>query len=326
MMDENKIKVIIDTDMGSDDAAALICAVRSGNFDILGVTTVFGNDPVVETVKRTLMMRELLKADFAVYKGCAEPLARRIYDDGMPVGVRESRTTDEQGNTVGYHDVFDLPEPNCAAEKTNAVTWLIETLRKAEEPITVIGLGALTNFGCALRLAPDIAEKVREFVIMGGGLAVTNKTMAAEGNFLRDPEAACIVLECGAPVTIMTVDATHGALMDERFAAEMRTIGSAEAKLIADTVEMRIKAYEKLDPISERRAAALHDVSCVLYLLDSTVAMMQKSCFATVSIDHGMTAGELLVDRRFAAQTPNATVVTMLNEEKMQNMMLKMLR
>lgn len=312
----SKIPLIMDVDTGSDDAVALILAHLSGRFDLLGVTTVFGSAGVEETTLHTLQTLELLGSPAPVYSGCHEPLARRLYDEGDPIGAGENRRAAPDGTVIGFHEVFDLPQPQRKAEQKNAVTFLVETLRTAPQPVTIIATGALTNLTCAWLLAPEVFANIHRLIVMGGGIALSNKTAAAEGNFFRDPEAARMILASGVDLTLVPLDATHSAALEPQDLERIRAVDNPLAQFTAQVVETRMAAYKALQPL-DGQLAVLHDPACVLLALDEKVAAQTHRCQATVSIDHGESAGALLLDRRFSAQDQgNLLAVTRLDKER----------
>jgi inosine-uridine nucleoside N-ribohydrolase len=325
-MKQSKRTVIFDVDTGSDDAAALICAVLSNQFDILGITSVWGAVPVKETTLHTLMVTELLRIELPIYQGCAQSMARGVYLPEIPVGVPGNQAVEPSGKTVGFHDVFYLPTPVQKACDTHAVTFLVESLRKTNMPVTVVATGALTNLGCALRLAPDIAASIDELVIMGGGVAISNKTMAAEGNFWRDPEAARIVLECGAKITLVPLDTTHEAATHLEEYEAIKTIGTDVSDFFAHIVHCRIQAYNQLQPLGEDNIAIMHDLVCVMLLLDHSLIREYRPACATISLDRGETSGQLVVDQRHIHGKENITLALGINATYFNEQIINLLK
>lgn len=320
-------KIIFDVDTGSDDAVALIAAVRSCAFQILGISTVFGSVPVEVTTQHTLQILDLLDMSIPVYSGCHEALARRIYDGGEPVGAGANRRTEADGTVVGFHEVFDLPACRRNPEVKNGVTFLRETLRDTKEKVTIVATGALTNLACAWLLDPDSFQNVEELVVMGGGIQLTNKTAAAEGNFLRDPEAARLILDSGINVTLLTLDATHSAPLYVSDLAQLDTLNNPLAHFTAGVVRTRMRAYRELQSLGGEDQAILHDLACVLYLLDQELVMEGRHYRATVSLDYGETAGALVVDRRADARDQGALyAVTRLDRERFVDDLVALLR
>ena len=227
-------KIIIDTDPGQDDAAALMLAFASpAELDVVGVTTVAGNVPLNWTSSNARIVCELCgRPDISVYAGADRPIQRQLV------------TAEHVHGKTGL-DGADLPEPTMPLQQQHAVDFIIETLRR-EEPgtVTLCTLGALTNVGLALQKAPDIAPRIRELVMMGGGFFEGgNITPAAEFNIYVDPHAAAAVLAAGIPVVMMPLDVTHQLLTRRTRVARIADIGTPVAKAMVGWLEF----FERFD-------------------------------------------------------------------------------
>ena len=194
-------RFLIDTDTASDDAVAILMALRTPDVHVEGITIVAGNVPVEQGSKNALNTVELCNAQAPVYIGMHRPLVREpswAYffhgDDGMG----------------GLH----LPAPRRKPEGLHAVDAIINTVRSAPGEITLVTLGPLTNIAVALRKAPEIAAEVREVFVMGGAAnTVGNITPAAEYNIWVDPEAAHAVFHSGMPILMVGWEHCRGASM-----------------------------------------------------------------------------------------------------------------
>ena len=190
----NPRKIIIDTDPGQDDAAAIMLALGSPEeLDVLGITTVAGNVPLALTSKNARIVCDFSgKTDVKVYAGCDKPLKRPL-------------VTAEYVHGATGLDGPELHEPVTPLQPEHAVDFIIETLRR--EPagtVTLCPLGALTNIATAMIKAPDIVGKIQEIVLMGGAyFEVGNITPAAEFNIYVDPEAAEMVFKSGVPIVMI---------------------------------------------------------------------------------------------------------------------------
>lgn len=214
-------KIILDVDTGSDDAIAIMTAALSDELDVLGITTVNGNRPVMNTTENTLRVVDLLKADIPVYRGCEEPLVAGL----IPERQLFRKTGDKEeveGKTVTYHHEFleELPPSVTKAQDISAVRYLIETLNQSEGDITIIAVGPLTNLAVAMRSDPGICGKIKKLIIMGGGCRQTNTTSAAEFNIWKDPEAAQIVMTSGCEILLVPLDSTHRLMWERRRAGD----------------------------------------------------------------------------------------------------------
>ena len=297
-------KVILDVDTGSDDACAVMLAYLHKDIDLVAVCSVKGNQPLKNTTENTLRVRELLGADFPVYKGCATGLV----SDLIWPRVQRAKNVDaydEQGNKIHIHAaLFDLPEATRREEEMPAPMFYVDYLRKAKEPVTLVAVGPLTNLAVALLIDPDIVKNIEEIVIMGGGHNITNCSIAAEFNIYDDPEAAQRVLHCGAKITMVPLDATHSAYIGRDTSAKLRKINTPASNFAADLIDVRILVHNQCQPLEVPDTCALHDPLCIAYLADPEVLQDVLLCNVEVST-FGLTAGETVVDHRALQENRN---------------------
>jgi purine nucleosidase len=247
-------RIIIDTDPGQDDAVAILLAFASPEIEVLGITAVAGNVPLALTAGNARKICELAqRTDVPVFAGCDRPLVRTLV------------TAEHVHGKTGL-DGVDLPEPSMPLQPRHAVDFIVETLRA--EPagtVTLVPLGPLTNIATALRQAPDTAERIAGIVLMGGAyFEVGNITPTAEFNIYVDPEAAADVFACGAPITVLPLDATHKALVTRERNEAFRALGTAAGRALASWTEF-FERYDKEKYGSE--GAPLHDPTTIGYLL-----------------------------------------------------------
>lgn len=183
-------KLLIDTDTASDDAVALLMALRHPDVDVVAITVVSGNVPLQQGVINALVTAELCDSEVPVYAGAGNPLLRE------PAYAEWFHGPDGMGDQ-------NYPPPKRAAESTHAVDAIIDTLDNVAD-IEVVTLGPLTNLALALKLKPSLAEKVKKCYIMGGApCTIGNVTPAAEFNIWVDPEAAQIVFQSGMTIEMV---------------------------------------------------------------------------------------------------------------------------
>ncbi len=191
--------VIIDTDPGIDDAMAIFYALAAPEFEVLGLTTVFGNVPVETATSNALNLLEIAgRTDIPVARGAARPLA-------MPYrgAVDFVHGADGQGNV-------NLPPPSSRSLNRSAADFIIDAVSSRPGEVTLVTLGPLTNLAMVLLQRPKTAAEVRRVVAMGGNVYVPgNASPASEANILNDPEAAELVLSAEWPVTLCGLDVTH---------------------------------------------------------------------------------------------------------------------
>ena len=246
--------IIIDTDPGQDDAVAILLALASPELNVLGITAVAGNVPLTLTTRNARILLELAgRQDVPVYAGAARPMVRSLV------------TAEYVHGKTGL-DGPDLPEPTLALTPGDATDFIIRTLH--EHPpgsVTLCPLGPLTNIGLALVRAPDIAPRIAEIVLMGGGcFEGGNITPAAEFNIFVDPHAADVVFKSGVPITMMPLDVTHQVLSTRARIAAIRAIGNRSAEVVAQMLEF----FERFDVAKyQSDGGPLHDPCVIAYLL-----------------------------------------------------------
>ncbi len=208
-------RVLLDCDPGHDDAIALLLALASPELELLGVTTVAGNQTLAKTTANAIRVLEHVeRADIRVAAGADRPLVRDPF-----VAAHVHGETGLDGP--------ELPPAEGSPLDVHAVDFLAEHAEGA----TLVAVGPLTNV--ALLLAMHPSARPDRIVLMGGAIAEGNITPAAEFNIWADPEAARRVFESGIEVTMVGLDVTHKALMTPDRADELRGRGRA-GKLVAE--------------------------------------------------------------------------------------------
>ena len=193
-------KIIITTDPGQDEAAAILLILGSPeDFDVLGVVAVAGNVRLDKTLRNARQILELAgRNDIPVFAGCERPMQRAL-------------VTAEHVHGPEGLDGPALPPPTMPVQPRHGVNFIIDTLRA--EPagsVTIASLSPLTTLATALVQAPDIAGRIGEIVMMAGAyFEGGNITPRAEFNVFVDPQAADVVLRCGAKMTMLPLDVTH---------------------------------------------------------------------------------------------------------------------
>lgn len=207
----NTKKLILDVDTGIDDAIGILLAVKSEQFDILGITTVCGNVSVDAATLNTCKVLELVEAgNIPVIKGSATPLLRAPH--------YEHRVHGEDGIGGALKDV----RPKKSADAGFAPDFIIEQVLQYSEQVTLVLTGPLTNLALAVKKCPELIHRVKEVIFMGGVVKDQgNVTPVAEFNTYADPEAAKLVLDAGFPsLTQVGLDVTRQVLLtDERIDA-----------------------------------------------------------------------------------------------------------
>ena len=298
-------KIILDVDTGSDDACAIILAYLHPDIDLLAVCSVSGNQPIDCTTENTLRVKELLKADFPVYMGCESPIVRKlIYPRVLP--AENVDAYDELGNKIHIHEPLfsDLPKATTKKEDKRAPEFYVDYLRNTKEPITIVAVGPLTNLAVALMIDPSITKNIEEIVIMGGGVNITNVSIASEFNIYEDPEAAQRVLQCGAKITMVPLDATHSAYISNKDSDELKRINTPASNFVSSLIDKRILVHDQCQPLEVEHSCALHDPLCIAYLIDKDVLKDVRYCNVQVALS-GISEGQTIVDQRHYQENRN---------------------
>jgi purine nucleosidase/pyrimidine-specific ribonucleoside hydrolase len=218
------VKIVLDCDPGHDDAIALLLALASPEVELLGVTTVHGNQTLEKTTANALKVLEFAgRPDVPVAAGAERPIRRDPFVAAYVHG--------ESGL-----DGPDLPPPTVRQVDEHAVDFLARVLLDTDEPVTLVPTGPLTNIGLFLARHPTAAARVQRIVLMGGSIGEGNVTPAAEFNIWCDPEAADRVFSSGLDVTMIGLDVTHKALVGPTHAQQLRSSGRVGA-MVAELLE-----------------------------------------------------------------------------------------
>jgi len=245
------IKLIHDADHGGDDFIATLMILGNPDlFELLAITSNCGNVPLDLAAANALRCLEMGgRTDIPVYKGAASPYK------SAPKGGDDAHGSDGLGGAT-------LPAAAAKPRAENAIDYLIETLERAETPVTLAVTGPMTNAALLLERAPHLKPRIAQIVAMGGGIGIEgNITKFAEFNFYMDPEAADYVLKAGVPVVLHTLGTTHQLLF-----------GPSRHPLVENivphvkTLSRIMRSAEHLDIANFGEGAYIHDENTIAYL------------------------------------------------------------
>jgi purine nucleosidase len=273
---------LIDTDTASDDAVALIMALRAPDVRVAAITVVAGNVPVQQATRNALYTVELCGASVPVYAGAERPLQRAY----------QNATWFHGGDGLGDHN---YPLPRQAAEKLHAVDAIIETI-EANPGLVLVTLGPLTNVALAVSRKPEIAAKVSRCVVMGGAPCCEgNVTPAAEYNIWVDPEAARIVMRSGLAVELIGWQLCRGeAVLSE---ADIAQVERFSTKLAHFALECNSHARAAYKIQTGEDGICLPDPVAMCLALDPTVGTDWSEHYVDVETQSELTRGMTVVDR-----------------------------
>jgi purine nucleosidase len=296
------LPIIIDTDPGQDDAVAILVALASPEFEVLGITAVAGNVPLALTEVNARKICELAgKPETKVFAGSVRPLLRPLV------------TAEHVHGRTGL-DGPVLADPKMPLQKQHAVDFIIETLMAREAgTVTLCVLGPMTNIALALIREPRIASRIKRIVAMGGGFFEGgNVTPAAEFNLYVDPQAARVVFEADIPITLIPLDCTHQALTSaarvEKFRVMKNKSGPATAQLL--------DFFERFDEQKYGTdGGPLHDPCVIAWLLKPEL-FQSRDVNVAIECESELTMGMTVVDWwRVTGRKPNATVCRSINAQ-----------
>ena len=269
----SKRKIIIDTDPGYDDASAIGIASISDKFEILGITSVAGNQTIDKVTKNALNLANYFNISAPVVKGTSGPLIKTLEVAASVHGV------------TGLDNVNFEPHNRVIHEK-NAVNFIIDTCL-SQEKVTIITIGPLTNIALALKLNPEIKSHIELISIMGGSASIGNVTPAAEFNIYADPEAAHIVLSSGIKIKLNTLDVTNLTILSDELMERFGKIGTKSSKLFIECNKNYAKfMYEKIGV----KYGCMHDSVAVMTLIDDSIVKYKKAS-VEVDLSHGSSYG-----------------------------------
>ena len=253
-------RVIIDTDPGIDDAAAILLALASPELSVDAVTTVFGNGPVdmcTANARRVLLAAG--RTDIPVYQGAAKPLMRPP-NAGW---ARHIHGDDALGNTG-----FPLPaETSQPGESRHAALEIVDRVMASPAEITILALGRLTNVALALSLEPRFAQSVARIIVMGGAVYVPgNVSPVASANLYEDPESAAIVYSSGAPLVQVGLDVCNKVNISQSQLEQIQQSATPTTRLLAAATPSLQKSYVERGILKEGEGVRFNDVPAVVFM------------------------------------------------------------
>ena len=256
----DKRKLIHDCDPGHDDAIGIMLEGRYPGFDMQGITVVSGNQTLENTVRNALNVCQYLDLDIPVYPGSPGSLVR----------VRPPVAADIHGSTGLDGPVFEPLKRK--AETKHASLFIADTLRASAEPVTIVTTGPMTNLALAMRLAPDIVQKIGESVFRGVRYGLGNVTPAAEFNIVTDAEAAYVVVNSGCRVTMVGLDVTRKVLCLPSVIERMEKIGNKASVLFTDLVRFFNRTQKE---VFGWEGGPMHDPLTIAWLINPDVLTLK---------------------------------------------------
>lgn len=292
---ENKRKIIIDTDPGHDDALAIMLAVKSQQLDIQAITTVAGNATIDKTTRNAQAVLNLIGGKLPIFSGFPQPTKRKLI------------TATVHGKS-GL-DGFDTTQTAFTVTQ-NAPQKIIEIVRSFPNEVTILTLGPLSNLARAFQIDPELPLLISQIVMMGGAIAVPgNKNRVAEFNFSVDPEAADIVFRARVPKILVPLDVCNDVVLQIADFQKMKN------QVIRETVVPMMKKFMTGLMKDEGTSGILvYDALAAYFLLNpGAYTLTPMHIFIETKGKHtfGMSVAER---RKYKKVQPNVGVVTALDQ------------
>lgn len=281
-MTTKALPLIIDCDPGQDDALMLFMALNAKEFDIKGIVAVAGNVPLSATALNIRILADICaRTDIPLFAGEHKPIARELV------------TAEYVHGKTGI-DGVDIYQPSVELQSQSGVDFIIESLAQAaENELTIVATGPLTNIALAIHRAPQLVSKIKQIVLMGGAMFEGgNITPSAEFNIYVDPEACKIVLECQRPIYMFGLDVTHKVMSSPQRVEAIRKIDNKVATAAANMLAF----FDRYDAQKYgTQGAPLHDPCTIAFLLKPELFKM-KDCACQVETASELTRGHTAVD------------------------------
>jgi inosine-uridine nucleoside N-ribohydrolase len=304
-------RVIIDTDPGIDDAAAILLALASPELSVEAITTVYGNGPVEASTRNA---RRILHAagrtDIPVHQGAGKPLLRHP----NPGWASQVHGTDALGDA----EILDPPIESGPVKERHAVLEVIERVIAAPGEITLLSLGRLTNLALALALEPRVAQSVSEIIVMGGAIAVPgNISPVASANLYEDPEAAAMVYSSGAPLVQVGLDVCDLVEISQGQLDQISKAGTPITRLLTAATPCLQAYYRRRGMLADPNAVRYNDLPAIAYTVDPELFDTQD-LYVAIETHSPLTRGQTVADRRNNSGHPsNVKVCTGLDAARL---------
>lgn len=275
-------KVIVDCDMGTDDAVALCMLLFDDRYEVLAITATEGCVAADQANENLQAILTLLDPDRYPRVGLAMPI-----ENAPAVDSRFLYGEDGLGNS---NFSVSVPQNARAAEKL-----IIDTVRSSPDEVSVLCLGPLTNLARAFRRDPQLASMIDKIVMTGGSLnANGNITQCAEFNFYFDPEAAREVLKSQTTKMLLPLEVTSDVKFDLGFLNDMPKEGSRVGDFLNKVMSYTFRASRQRLGLEQ---IVLNDAVGALSLLEPQLFEFE-TIGADVEVDGTLTRGVLVLDRR----------------------------
>jgi inosine-uridine nucleoside N-ribohydrolase len=291
-------RVIIDTDPGIDDVAAILMGLGSPKVRIEALTTVFGNAAVTRSTANALRLLEAAsRTDIPVYQGVG-----KCYNFTEPSYAAQIHGTD------GFGDIA-WPLPTIPAQRRHAVLEIIDRVLGAPGEITVVALGRLTNLALAISIEPQVATALRSLIVMGGAVTVPgNITPVASANVWGDPEAADVVYRSGVKIVQVGLDVCNQVEISAAQLQRVWATNTTATRLLQALTPCLQTSYRQRRLLHYPDSVRYNDVPAIAYVIDPSLFTCQE-VYVRIETQGQLTRGQTVADLLGQGNAPpNVTV------------------
>ena len=307
-------RVIIDTDPGVDDAAAIFLALASPELSVEALTTVYGNGPVeASTGNARRVLHAAGQADIPIYQGTAKPLLRPP-NEGWASHVHGQDALGDCGCPLP-------PDGHPPVAGGYAAVEIIRRVLASPGEIAILALGRLTNLALALSIEPRLAGAIVEVVVMGGAVSVPgNVSPVASANLYEDPEAAAIVYSSGVSLTQVGLDVCNLVTISQAQLGRIAASDHPAARLLCAATPFLQRSYAERGLINESGGVRYNDMPAVAYAVDPSL-FVAKDYFVEIETISPITRGQTVARRPApAGQRANARVCMDVDAARLSGM------
>ena len=278
-------RVIIDTDPGVDDAAAIFLALASPELSVEALTTVYGNGPVESSTDNA---RRILHAaghpGIPIYQGAGKPLLRPP-NQGWASHVHGQ-------DALGDSGVPLPPQGRPRVEERQAAVEIVERVMASPGEITLLSLGRLTNIALALSIEPRLAGSIAEVIVMGGAVSVPgNVSPVASANLYEDPEAAAIVYLSGVSLAQVGLDVCNRVTISQSQLERIAEADTPSARLLRGATPFLQRSYVRRGLLGESGGVRYNDMPAVAYAIDPGL-FVSRDYFVEIETSSPLTRGQ----------------------------------
>ncbi len=302
-------KFIIDTDPGVDDAHALLMAFAHPNVEVEAICVVAGNVGLERTLANTCTILDIIDTDVPVYRGCNGPLV-------IPGADAAEHVHGQDGlGDIGY------PPSNRKIEVEHAAAALVRMANEAPGELTLVAVGPLTNVAVALKLDPDLPNKLKRLVVMGGAIYAQGNTsnLSTEFNIYADPEAAFVVFKAWPELTLVSWETTLAHPISEHVIASWQSLPTPQAKFF-EKISAGVRTFLKKVYDEERMFAA--DGLAMAVALEPDIVTAAEKHHVSIELNGRFTRGQTTVDWMDRGEhLPNANIVLTVDQSRLETLL-----